>query len=302
MKGATVVMEQMFEPGMVLENIEKYRVTSMFGVPAMYPVHGAAPGLRHARSEQHPRAVVRRRAGTGGADQDLRRARPPVQPGLRAHRDSSVRILPPVVDGDTRSSVPPGIAPFFTDVKIVDDDGHDVPDGERGEIVVRGPNVMKGYWNRPDATAEVLVDGWFHTGDVGIRDADGYFFIVDRKKDMIISGGENVYPAEVEDALYRHPGIKEVAVIGVQHASWGETVRAVVVRKDGVSLTEQDVIEFSQDKLARYKQPKSVVFIDVLPRNPAGKVLKFDLREKHGQPITEAASPTAPEGAATTAG
>jgi fatty-acyl-CoA synthase len=195
-----------------------------------------------------------------------------------------------------------GIAPFFTDVKIVDNDGHDVPDGERGEIVVRGPNVMKGYWNRPDATAEVLIDGWFHTGDVGIRDADGYFFIVDRKKDMIISGGENVYPAEVEDALYQHPGIKEVAVIGVQDPRWGESVRAIVVPKDGVSLTEQEVIEFTHDKLARYKQPKSVVFTDVLPRNPAGKVLKFDLRERHGEPVVAAESPATHEGAATTAG
>jgi len=170
------------------------------------------------------------------------------------------------------------------------------------EIVVRGPNVMKGYWNRPDATAEVLVNGWFHTGDIGIRDADGYFFIVDRKKDMIISGGENVYPAEVEEVLYQHPGIKEVAVIGVQHPRWGETVRAVVVRKEGVPLTEQEVIDFSQDKLARYKQPKSVVFVDVLPRNPAGKVLKFDLREKHGQPMVDADAPPAPQRATTGAG
>jgi acyl-CoA synthetase (AMP-forming)/AMP-acid ligase II len=160
---------------------------------------------------------------------------------------------------------------------------------------------MKGYWNRPGSTAEVLIDGWFHTGDVGIRDADGYFFIVDRKKDMIITGGENVYPAEVEDALYQHPGIKEVAVIGVPDPRWGESVRAVVVPKEGVSLTEQDVIEFSQDKLARYKQPKSVVFIDVLPRNPAGKVLKFDLRERHGAPASGAEAPSH-EGATTAAG
>src|SRR4029077_12465915 len=145
-----------------------------------------------------------------------------------------------------------GITPFFTDVRVVDEAGRAVPDGERGEIVVRGPNVMKGYWNRPDATAEVMVDGWFHTGDVGIRDKDGYFFIVDRKKDMIISGGENVYPAEVEDVLYQHPAIKEAAVIGVEHPRWGETVRAVVVLKDGETVTEQDIIDFSQDKLARY--------------------------------------------------
>jgi acyl-CoA synthetase (AMP-forming)/AMP-acid ligase II len=119
---------------------------------------------------------------------------------------------------------------------------------------------------------------------------------------MIITGGENVYPAEVEDALYQHPGIKEVAVIGVQDPRWGETVRAVVVCKDGVTLTEHEVIAFSQDKLARYKQPKSVVFIDVLPRNPAGKVLKFDLRERHGAPNVSAEVPASHEEATTTAG
>ena len=146
---------------------------------------------------------------------------------------------------------------------------------------------MKGYWNQPDATAEVIKDGWFHTGDIGKRDGDGYFWILDRKKDMIISGGENVYPAEVEDALYQHPDIKEVAAIGVQHPRWGETVRAVVVLKEGASLTEQEVIDFTQGRLARYKQPKSVAFTDTLPRNPTGKVLKFELREKFGQPITE---------------
>jgi fatty-acyl-CoA synthase len=301
LKGATVVMEQMFEPGMVLENIEKYRVTSMFGVPAMYLFMA-----------QHPDFATRdlssiRVLSCGGAPVPEALIKVYAARGLPFNQGYGLTetapfasFLPSSMAAEKLGSA--GIAPFFTDVKVVDDDGHDVPDGERGEIVVRGPNVMKGYWNRPDDTAEVLVDGWFHTGDVGIRDADGYFFIVDRKKDMIISGGENVYPAEVEDALYRHPGVKEVAVIGVQHPRWGETVRAIVVPKDGVSLTEQDVIAFSEDKLARYKQPKSVVFTDVLPRNPAGKVLKFDLREKHGQPIIEAPSPTAHERAATTAG
>ena len=262
LKGATVVMEQMFEPGMVLENIEKYRVTSMFGVPAMYLFMA-----------QHPDFATRdlssiRVLSCGGAPVPEALIKVYAARGLPFNQGYGLTetapfasFLPSSMAAEKLGSA--GIAPFFTDVKVV---------------------------------------GWFHTGDVGIRDADGYFFIVDRKKDMIISGGENVYPAEVEDALYRHPGVKEVAVIGVQHPRWGETVRAIVVPKDGVSLTEQDVIAFSEDKLARYKQPKSVVFTDVLPRNPAGKVLKFDLREKHGQPIIEAPSPTAHERAATTAG
>jgi fatty-acyl-CoA synthase len=192
-----------------------------------------------------------------------------------------------------------GLPPFFTEVRLVDDNGNDVhAPGERGEIIVRGPNVMKGYWNRPEATAEVLVNGWFHTGDVGVRDEDGFYYIVDRKKDMIISGGENVYPAEVEDCLYGHPDIAEAAVIGVADAKWGEAVRAIVVVKPGASLSEQDVIVHTQGRLARFKQPRSVVFTDVLPRNPAGKVLKFELRERFGKPATappNAPAPTTPE-------
>jgi fatty-acyl-CoA synthase len=280
LKGATVVMEQMFEPGMVLENIEKFHITSMFGVPAMYLFMA-----------QHPDFATRdlssiRVLSCGGAPVPEALIKLYAARGLPFNQGYGLTETSPFASFlpssmATKKLGSAGIAPFFTDVKVVDDDGREVPDGERGEIVVRGPNVMKGYWNRPDATAEVL--------------------IVDRKKDMIISGGENVYPAEVEDALYQHPGIKEVAVIGVQHPRWGETVRAVVVPKDGAALTEDDVIAFSQDKLARYKQPKSVVFIDVLPRNPAGKVLKFDLREKHGQPITEGEESAAPEEATTTA-
>jgi fatty-acyl-CoA synthase len=300
-KGATVVLEQMFEPGIVLETIEKYRVSSMFGVPAMFLFMA-----QHADFATRDLSSIRTLA-VGGAPVPEALIKIYAARGIPFNQGYGLTETAPFAsflpaEMATEKLGSAGIAPFFTDVKIVDENDRDVPDGERGEIVVRGPNVMKGYWNRPDATAEVLINGWFHTGDIGIRDADGYFFIVDRKKDMIISGGENVYPAEVEDALYLHPGIKEVAVIGVQHPRWGETVRAVVVLKDGANVTEQDIIDFSQDKLARYKQPKSVVFVDLLPRNPAGKVLKFDLREQHGQPIAETAEPAPQEGAATSAG
>ncbi|MGH7747406.1 MAG: class I adenylate-forming enzyme family protein, partial [Candidatus Dormibacteria bacterium] len=179
-----------------------------------------------------------------------------------------------------------GLPPFFTDVRLVDDEGRDVPTGERGEVIVRGPNVMKGYWNRPEATADAIRNGWFHTGDIGTRDADGFFYIVDRKKDMIISGGENVYPAEVEDCLYQHPDVAEAAVIGLSDSRWGEVVLAIIVTKPGATLAEQDVVDFTQGRLARYKQPRRVVFIESLPRNPAGKVLKFELRERFAAPVT----------------
>jgi acyl-CoA synthetase (AMP-forming)/AMP-acid ligase II len=169
-------------------------------------------------------------------------------------------------------------------VMLVDDAGREVGTGERGEVVVRGPNVMKGYWNRPEATAEAIRNGWFHTGDIATRDADGFYYIVDRKKDMIISGGENVYPAEVEDCLYGHPDVAEAGVIGMPDERWGEAVLAIVVLKPGAEAVEQDLLDFTQGRLARYKQPRRVVFTDALPRNPAGKVLKFQLRERFVPP------------------
>jgi fatty-acyl-CoA synthase len=286
MKGGTVVLEQMFEPGLVLELIEKHRIRTMFGVPAMFLFMAQHPDFA-TRDLSSVRVLV-----TGGAPVPEALLKVYAQRGLPIAQGYGLTetapfacFLPPERGGEKPGSA--GTAPFFTDVKVVDASGHEVDDGQRGEIVVRGPNVMKGYWNRPDATAEVLVDGWFHTGDNGIRDKVGYFYGVDRVKDMIISGGENVYPAEVEDTLYQLPGIKEVAVIGVEHPRWGETVRAVVVCKEGVTLTEQEVIDFTQNRLARYKQPKSVVFTDLLPRNPAGKVVKFELRERFGQPMSD---------------
>jgi fatty-acyl-CoA synthase len=215
-----------------------------------------------------------------------------------------VSIVPP--ESITTKIGSAGLPPFFTDVRLVDEEDHEVTEpGQRGEIVVRGPNVMKGYWNRADATADAIRNGWFHTGDIGVRDADGFFFIVDRKKDMIISGGENVYPAEVEDVLYGHPDIAEVAVIGVPDPKWGESVRAIVVAKPGATPTAEAIIEYTQGRLARYKQPRSVVFIDALPRNPAGKVLKFELRDRVGHaevPATADGPKQHQEGAAAAAG
>ncbi len=146
-----------------------------------------------------------------------------------------------------------------------------------------GPNVMKGYWNRPAATAEAIdPTGWFHSGDVGYLDADGFLFIADRVKDMVITGGENVYPAEVESVLYDHPAIMEVAVIGLADERWGEAVTAVVVLKEGEELTLDALRDFADDKLARYKLPTKLETIDVIPRNASGKVLKRELRDRYG--------------------
>jgi len=171
---------------------------------------------------------------------------------------------------------------MHVDVRIVDTDGRDVPVGEMGELWIKGPAVTPGYWQMPETTAESITDGWLHSGDVARCDADGYYYIVDRWKDMYISGGENVYPAEIENVLYAHPAVAEAAVVGVPDPTWQEVGRAVVVLAPGAEATADDLIAFCRERLARYKVPRSVVFVDALPRNPAGKVLKNQLRDLHG--------------------
>jgi len=178
-----------------------------------------------------------------------------------------------------------GKAFFHTDVKVVRPDGSEIGAGESGEVLVRGPHVMTGYWNRSEATAQAIIDGWLHTGDIASVDADGYVYIQDRIKDMIISGGENVYPAEIENVLSGHEGIAEVAVIGMPSAKWGESPLAIVVKKDE-ALTAEAVLQHCKGKLAPFKQPRYVEFIDVIPRNPTGKVLKRVLREQFPGPAS----------------
>lgn len=167
------------------------------------------------------------------------------------------------------------------EIRVVDDNDNDVPAGQVGEIAYRGPTVLKEYYKLPEATAEAFKGDWFHSGDLVRQDEDGFVYVVDRKKDMIISGGENIYPAEIEEVLYTHPKVLEAAVIGVPDPEWGESVKAIVVPKQGETLTEAEVIAHCKQNLASYKKPKSVDFVDVLPRNPAGKVLKFQLREQY---------------------
>ncbi len=173
------------------------------------------------------------------------------------------------------------------EVKIVDEDGGDVSLGETGEIVARGPRLMKGYWNREEATKETLRGGWLYTGDLGYWDEDGYIFLSGRAKDFIKRGGEMIAPEEVEQIIMSHPGVDEAAIIGIYDVEWGERVRAIVVKKAGSDeLTKEDIIEHCRPKMAGFKRPEDVVFIDELPRNPMGKVLKRVLREDYPEPIT----------------
>ena len=174
-----------------------------------------------------------------------------------------------------------GRASFGGDVTILDPEGRQLPFGTLGEIAYRGPGVMAGYWNRPRDTEAVIRDGWFHTGDAGTMDEAGFIYIKDRIKDMIVSGGENIYPAEVEAVLAGHPAVADVAVIGVPDSRWGETVKAVVVRKPGAELDAEALIAWSRDQLAGFKRPQSVDFVESIPRNPSGKILKRELREPY---------------------
>lgn len=168
-----------------------------------------------------------------------------------------------------------------TEVRVVDVDDNPVPNGTIGEILARGPQLMKGYWKQPEATAEALRGGWMHTGDAGVMDDEGYLYIQDRVKDMIVSGGENVYPRMVEEVLYQHPAIAEAAVIGVPDERWGETVKAVVVLRQGMTATADEITDFCRGKVGGFERPRSVDFIDALPRTPSGKVLKRVLREPY---------------------
>jgi acyl-CoA synthetase (AMP-forming)/AMP-acid ligase II len=171
-----------------------------------------------------------------------------------------------------------GRSGFGHDLRVVGPDGKDVPFGQIGEIVYRGPGTLAGYWRKERETKEAIRDGWFHTGDAGTMDAEGFIYIKDRIKDMVISGGENIYPAEVEAILAAHPDVADVAVIGVPDDTWGEAVKAIVIKKPNASLTADDLIDWSRDRLAGFKRPHSVDFVEVIPRNPTGKILKKDLR------------------------
>jgi fatty-acyl-CoA synthase len=181
---------------------------------------------------------------------------------------------------------------LFVEARVVDEDGRDVPDGERGEIVYRSPQLCEGYWDKPEETAEAFRDGWFHSGDLAVRDAHGYFTVVDRVKDVINSGGVLVASRQVEDALYTHEAVAEAAVIGLPDARWIEAVTAVVVPRGEV--TEEQLLTHARDRLAHFKVPKRVLFVDALPRNASGKILKRELRERFTEDAGEQGRPGGP--------
>jgi fatty-acyl-CoA synthase len=276
--GSTVVLLRNFDPGQVLTDIQRYKATYMFGAPAMFLFMSQHPQFADADLSSIKNLIC------GGAPVpetliELYGARGIdfcQGYGLTETAPFSAFLTPEWATSKLGSA---GQPPLYSDTRIVDDNNRELPRGERGEICLRGPNIMKGYWNRPEASAEAIdKEGWFHSGDVGYVDEDGFLFICDRLKDMVISGGENIYPAEVEGALYKHEAIAEVAVIGLPDEKWGEAVTAVVVLHADQEMTIEELREFAETFLARYKLPSRLHIVEALPRNPAGKVLKFELK------------------------
>jgi len=278
--GGTVVIQRSFEPNQALDLLHREGITLFFGVPAIFLFLIQSP-------EFDPEAFAGvRLVMSGGA---------PLPPSLVDQYHTQGIILQ---QGYGMSEAAPSIATlakpwalskkgsvgrvvFHLEARVAGDDGNELPRGEVGELLLKGPNVMQGYWNRPEANEEAFSRGWFHTGDLARMDDEGFLYMVDRKKDMFISGGENVYPAEVENAIFALEQVAEAAVIGLPDPKWGEVGCAVVVLKQGQSLQEQEVSAHLKTCLAKYKIPKKVVFIEALPRNAAGKVLKRNLREQY---------------------
>jgi long-chain acyl-CoA synthetase len=275
--GACLTMIPRFDPAKALEIIQRDRVTLFEGVPTMY--HAM---LHHPEREKYDVSSLRTCVSGGSAM--------PVEVMRGFERAFGAVVLEGYGLSETspvasfnhldREHKPGSIGtPIHgVEMKVVDEQGNDLPPGEVGEIAIRGHNVMKGYWNRPDATAEVMRNGWLHTGDMARVDEDGYFFIVDRKKDMIIRGGYNVYPREIEEVLYEHQAVLEAAVLAVPDPKMGEEVGAAIVLRPGAEATADDLRAFVKERVAAYKYPRHIWFADELPKGPTGKILKREIK------------------------
>ena len=275
--GACLTLLPRFDAAKALQIIERDQVTAFLGVPTMYAALLAVPDATRYDAGSLRVCI------SGGAAL-------PVEILQRFEAAFACTVLEgyglsetsPVAcfnhPGRPRKPGTIGTPIAGVELRVVDEDGAESPDGTPGEIAIRGHNVMKGYWQRPEATAEAIPDGWLRTGDVGVRDADGYYRIVDRKKDLIIRGGFNVYPREIEEVLYEHPAVAEAAVIGMPHAAHGEEVAAVVALKPGADTGPDELREFVRNQVAAYKYPRHVWIVDALPKGPTGKILKREIR------------------------
>ncbi|RJP66721.1 MAG: long-chain-fatty-acid--CoA ligase [Candidatus Abyssobacteria bacterium SURF_17] len=281
-RGQTIVFQRYFDPEHALQLIEREKIRASLLVPAMLLFMSQVSDFHRYDLSSIDSVFI------GGA--------PCPAPILRTYLDRNVSIRQGfgmtencgtgiVLDPEDleRKFGSCGKPMFHCNARVWNEKCEDTHPNEVGELMLQGPVVTKGYWNMPEQTKASFTDGWFHTGDLAKTDEDGYFYIVERKKDMLITGGENVYPAEVEEVILAHPKVAEVGVIGIPDAKWGESVRAVVAPLSGQALTAEEIQDFCKGKLAKYKIPKSVIFIEELPRNPAGKILKRVLREQYGK-------------------
>jgi acyl-CoA synthetase (AMP-forming)/AMP-acid ligase II len=290
-KGATNVIldKKSFDPEGVFQAIETHGVTNMFVAPTMIKMM-----IDHPEIDRYDHSSLRSLI-YGGAPilvEDLKKAMKKLGHCLiqlygQGESPMTITYLPHAdhrLDADQAHGnrlASAGFARTNVEVKIFDEDDNELPRGEIGEIVTRSDAVMKGYWRNPKATSDSLRNGWLHTGDVGYLDDHGYLFLMDRSKDMIISGGENIYPREIEEVLIRHPAVREVAVIGIPDDKWGEAIKAVVALSPGSEATEEDLIAFCKENIASYKKPKSIDFVVELPKNNYGKILKKAIRDRY---------------------
>jgi long-chain acyl-CoA synthetase len=279
--GATLVLHERFQPDEILDSLKSNRVSMFFGVPPVF-----LRFLAVANIEEHFRPV--RYCFTAAAPMPVTVARQwREKVGQIIYEGYGLTETSPFASYNhdvhyREGSV--GTPIEHVEMKVLDPEGRELPSGEQGEIAIKGPNVMLGYFRRPEETAEVIRDGWFLTGDIGKMDSDGYFYLVDRAKDMINVSGFKVWPREVEEVLLQHPSLSEIGVVGIADPACGEAVKAFVVLKQGQSISEQQLIDYARERMAVYKAPRYVEFIDALPRNPAGKVLKRELRARAREP------------------
>jgi len=277
--GMKMVFQQAFEPNNFLELLEREKITWFGSVPQILMLLRQIPGYEKYDWRSVKMALVY--------------AAPVPVTLIKAYAEAGIEVRQlygltectgpaTVIDGKNaiKKAGSCGLPFFHNEMRLVDMKGNDVAPGELGEVLIGGTNLMKRYWNRADATAETIKDGWLYTGDIGKMDADGFLYIMDRKKDLIISGGENIYPAEIEDILLGHLKIADVGVIGFPDEKWGESIKAVVALKPDENLTEAGLLDWCQGKIGRFKIPKKVVFTDQIPRTPTGKILKRVLREQ----------------------
>jgi acyl-CoA synthetase (AMP-forming)/AMP-acid ligase II len=287
MGGATLILTtQVFDPSEILRLIQNEKCSSILLIPAMANFLLQSPDL----GKYDTSSLTLWTSGAAILPTQLRKDLMKHFPNVKIFDIFGQTEMCPVVcmlrpSDAMRKEATVGKAIACVDIRVVDDAGNDVPQGSVGEAVYRAPTMMLEYYNNPAATAEAFRDGWFHSGDMVRQDEEGFVYIVGRKQDMIVSGGENIYPAEIEDVLQSHPKILEAAVIGVFDGEWGESVKAIVVPRRGETLTEEEVIEYCKENMASYKKPKSVDFVDALPRSSTMKVLKTVLREKYGSSV-----------------